>query len=96
MKELLATGLADDISGSIYFSNDEALRALTEPTIDWREALTLLDRYLTRQCVAAIATVIGVLPLTLLFALIEELDEDNANYGFAQAIEYLCSPCLAA
>ena len=31
MKELLATGLADDISGSIYFSNDEALRALTEP-----------------------------------------------------------------
>ena len=27
--------------------------------------------------------------VTLLFALIEELDEDNANYGFAQAIEYL-------
>ena len=52
--------------------------------------MTLLDRYLTRQCVAAIATVIGVLSaLTLLFALIEELDEDNANYGFAQAIEYL-------
>ena len=31
MKELQATGLADDISGNIYFSNDEALRALTEP-----------------------------------------------------------------
>ena len=31
LKELQATGLADDISGNIYFSNDEALRALTEP-----------------------------------------------------------------
>ena len=52
--------------------------------------MTLLERYLTRQGVAAIATVIGVLAaLTLLFALIEELDEGNANYGFAQAIEYL-------
>ena len=52
--------------------------------------MTVLDRYLTRQCVIAIATVIGVLAaLTLLFALIEELDEGNANYGFSQALHYL-------
>ena len=52
--------------------------------------MTLLDRYLTRQCVVAIATVVGVLAaLTLLFALIEELDEGNANYGFSQALQYL-------
>ena len=52
--------------------------------------MTLLDRYLTRQCVIAIATVVGVLAaLTLLFALIEELDEGNANYGFSQALQYL-------
>lgn len=52
--------------------------------------MTLLDRYLTRQCVIAIVTVVGVLAaLTLLFALIEELDEGNANYGFSHALQYL-------
>jgi len=30
IRELLATGFADNISGSIYFNNDEAMRALTE------------------------------------------------------------------
>ena len=29
MQELLATGLADNISGNIYLSNDKAMRALT-------------------------------------------------------------------
>ena len=52
--------------------------------------MSVLDRYLTRQCLIAIATVIAVLAtLTLLFALIEELDEGNATYGFVQALEYL-------
>ena len=52
--------------------------------------MTLLDRYLTRKCLAAIITVVAVLAaLTLLFALIEELDEDNAHYGFGQALQYL-------
>lgn len=52
--------------------------------------MTILDRYITRKCLAAIALVITVLAaLTLLFALIEELDEGNANYGFSQALQYL-------
>ena len=52
--------------------------------------MSVLDRYLTRKCLLAIATVVTVLAaLTLLFALIEELDEENTGYGFAQALEYL-------
>ena len=52
--------------------------------------MSVLDRYLTRQCLIAIATVIAVLAtLTLLFALIEELDKGSATYGFVQALEYL-------
>ena len=52
--------------------------------------MTLLDRYLTGKCLAAITTVVAVLAaLTVLFALIEELDEDNAHYGFGQALQYL-------
>lgn len=36
MQELRATGLAEKISGNIYLSNDEAMRALTKPS-DCRE-----------------------------------------------------------
>ena len=52
--------------------------------------MSVLDRYVTRQCLVAIATVIAVLALlTLLFALIEELDDSHPDYGFMQALEYL-------
>ena len=52
--------------------------------------MSILDRYITRQCLVAIATVIAVLALlTLLFALIEELDDSHSGYGFMQALEYL-------
>ncbi len=52
--------------------------------------MSVLDRYVTRQCLVAIATVVAVLALlTLLFALIEELDDSHPGYGFMQALEYL-------
>ena len=47
------------------------------------------------KCVIAIATVIGVLALTLFALIVEELDEGNANYGFSKRSTTCCSPCPA-